>query len=68
MSDIPSIAVVGTGYWGKNLVRNFYELGALRFICDKDKDLSAKYLEKYPGIAFSDDIRSLLDDPNILPP
>ncbi|MDZ4132068.1 MAG: gfo/Idh/MocA family oxidoreductase, partial [Dethiobacteria bacterium] len=31
------IAVVGGGYWGKNLVRNFYELGALQTICDTDQ-------------------------------
>ncbi len=30
----PSIAVVGCGYWGKNLVRNFNRLGALRMCCD----------------------------------
>lgn len=29
-----NIVVVGTGYWGKNLVRNFHELGALAGICD----------------------------------
>jgi len=29
-----SIAVVGCGYWGKNLVRNFNALGELRMICD----------------------------------
>ncbi|MCH9008303.1 Gfo/Idh/MocA family oxidoreductase [candidate division KSB1 bacterium] len=28
------IAVVGCGYWGKNLVRNFKELGALAMVCD----------------------------------
>jgi len=31
---IPQVAVVGCGYWGKNLVRNFRELGALRMVCD----------------------------------
>ena len=31
------IAVVGCGYWGKNLVRNFAELGALAAICDPDR-------------------------------
>jgi UDP-2-acetamido-3-amino-2,3-dideoxy-glucuronate N-acetyltransferase len=30
----PQVAVVGCGYWGKNLVRNFYELGALSVVCD----------------------------------
>jgi predicted dehydrogenase len=28
------LAVIGCGYWGKNLVRNFYELGALAMVCD----------------------------------
>jgi len=28
------VAVVGCGYWGKNLVRNFYNLGALAMVCD----------------------------------
>jgi UDP-2-acetamido-3-amino-2,3-dideoxy-glucuronate N-acetyltransferase len=30
----PRIAVLGCGYWGKNLVRNFHELGALGMVCD----------------------------------
>ena len=29
-----NVAVVGNGYWGKNLVRNFFELGALHTVCD----------------------------------
>ena len=29
-----NVAVVGVGYWGRNLVRNFYELGALSLLCD----------------------------------
>ncbi len=28
------IAVIGCGYWGRNLVRNFNQLGALRAVCD----------------------------------
>lgn len=34
MSNTPSVAVIGCGYWGKNLVRNFSELGHLSAICD----------------------------------
>ncbi|NCO38768.1 MAG: oxidoreductase [Armatimonadetes bacterium CG_4_10_14_3_um_filter_66_18] len=30
----PQVAVIGCGYWGKNLVRNFNELGALTLVCD----------------------------------
>jgi hypothetical protein len=37
LSHIPRVAVVGCGYWGKNLVRNFAELGALAGICDPDR-------------------------------
>jgi len=33
-NDIPSVAVIGCGYWGKNLVRNFNRLGALKMVCD----------------------------------
>jgi UDP-2-acetamido-3-amino-2,3-dideoxy-glucuronate N-acetyltransferase len=33
----PSVAVVGSGYWGKNLVRTFHELGNLRAVCDTDQ-------------------------------
>lgn len=28
------VALVGCGYWGKNLARNFYELGELAAVCD----------------------------------
>jgi UDP-2-acetamido-3-amino-2,3-dideoxy-glucuronate N-acetyltransferase len=36
MEACPGIGVVGCGYWGKNLVRNFSELGALRVVFDVD--------------------------------
>lgn len=32
--NFPKLAVIGCGYWGKNLVRNFSELGALDVVCD----------------------------------
>src|SRR5215467_5276066 len=34
---LPLVGVVGCGYWGKNLVRNFFELGALAAVCDVSK-------------------------------
>jgi predicted dehydrogenase len=41
------VAVVGCGYWGKNLVRDFAELGVLRVICDSNqltlKELNSKF-------------------------
>lgn len=47
MADL-KVAVVGSGYWGKNLVRNFHELGALDRICDSSPDTLDSFRERYP--------------------
>jgi predicted dehydrogenase len=47
MQKIPNIAVIGCGYWGKNIVRNFYELGALRAICDPNPEVAEAMASKY---------------------
>jgi UDP-2-acetamido-3-amino-2,3-dideoxy-glucuronate N-acetyltransferase len=36
-TELPRIGVVGCGYWGRNLVRNFAELGSLAAVCDVDQ-------------------------------
>jgi len=41
------IAVIGTGYWGKNLVRNFSEIGVLESICDENQETLNEQQEKY---------------------
>ncbi len=46
-----NIAVVGTGYWGKNLVRNFHALGALHTIFDSNPDQIDRFLSQYDDIA-----------------
>lgn len=53
MNAVPKIAVIGSGYWGKNLVRNFHNLGALKLICDKNETLLSQFAETYPGIETS---------------
>lgn len=42
------VAVVGAGYWGKNLVRNFAGLGALSAVCDSNTDTLRALGEQYP--------------------
>ena len=49
-TKVPCVAVVGSGYWGKNLIRNFHQLGALRFICDKNEVLLDQFKEQYPDM------------------
>ena len=43
----PNIAVIGSGYWGKNLVRNFHELGALACVCDTRPEVLAQVRNDY---------------------
>jgi UDP-2-acetamido-3-amino-2,3-dideoxy-glucuronate N-acetyltransferase len=50
MSNMPGLAVVGGGYWGKNLVRNFAELGVLKVVCDSNPLKISEYAAQYPGV------------------
>jgi len=60
-----TVAVIGAGYWGKNLVRNFHELNALYAVCDSDPKTLAAFKEKYPDIKHYSDVPSVLSDPHI---
>lgn len=44
------IAVIGSGYWGKNLVRNYHELGMLKVICDTNKVVLESFKKQYPEV------------------
>lgn len=41
------ISIIGCGYWGKNLVRNFSELGVLHSVCDANIELAEKVSQSY---------------------
>ncbi len=57
-----NIAVIGAGYWGKNLIRNFAELGALLLICEKDTKRNAFFKEKYPELKFTTSLKEVLEN------
>jgi len=59
------VAVVGVGYWGKNLVRNFYELGALASMCDPAQSVEENYSRTYPDVRFYTDYSAVLGDPSL---
>jgi UDP-2-acetamido-3-amino-2,3-dideoxy-glucuronate N-acetyltransferase len=48
------LGVVGCGYWGKNLVRNFFELGVLGALCDVEKSRLESFQAAYPVPAITD--------------
>jgi predicted dehydrogenase len=58
-----NIAVVGCGHWGKNLIRNFSELGVLYSVCDSVTKAANLYANKYKiqNLSFSE----IINDPNI---
>jgi len=60
-----NIAVIGCGYWGKNLVRNFFELKSLYAICDKDRNRLKTFGDKYPNLTLYGDLDDILKDDKI---
>ena len=60
-----NVAVAGMGYWGKNLVRNFHQLGALSVICDANPAVEASSQKEYPNVKFSRDFGAVLSDASI---
>jgi predicted dehydrogenase len=66
--SIPSTvrtAVVGCGYWGKNLVRNFHRLSDLRLCCDSSDGVRASIAAAYPDVQVTADFGAVLADPDI---
>jgi UDP-2-acetamido-3-amino-2,3-dideoxy-glucuronate N-acetyltransferase len=45
-----NLALIGAGYWGRNLARNFHELGALGMVCDASEEVLAAQAAACPGI------------------
>ncbi|OQB54367.1 MAG: UDP-2-acetamido-3-amino-2,3-dideoxy-D-glucuronate N-acetyltransferase [Deltaproteobacteria bacterium ADurb.Bin151] len=61
----PDVAVIGSGYWGKNLVRNFYQLGVLNTICDGTKSVREEMNKTYPDIPVTGDVDGILKNKDI---
>src|SRR5947209_12560438 len=60
-----NVAVVGIGYWGKNLVRNFHELGALAMLCDGERSVEERCGHEYKSVRFCEDFSVVLRDSSI---
>ena len=62
-----NIGVIGCGYWGPNLLRNFadHEAAQLRWICDTDEDRLASMSRRYPIPQTTTDYRALVNDPGL---
>src|SRR5205085_4674126 len=60
-----SVGVIGCGYWGPNLIRNFVEneRASLRWICDVDEHRLREFGRRYPSARTAADYHELLADP-----
>ena len=63
-TGLPRVAVAGAGHWGRNIVRNTAELGALALICDPDVE-RLEQLGAQHGIATTTDYDQVLADDTI---
>jgi len=62
---VSAIAVVGAGGWGKNLVRNLFNLHSLRAICDTRPERCQALEKEYPTIKITPRIEDILSDSSI---
>ncbi len=58
----PSVAVVGCGHWGKNLIRNFYQLGNLTGLFDADPARLDSFASQHPKLKKYRDWTEILED------
>jgi len=62
-----NVVVIGCGYWGPNLVRNFYQLPGCRLVafCDLDQGRLANMQRMYHDVRLTTDYVEILGDPEI---
>src|ERR1043165_9878553 len=67
MSKLITVGVVGCGYWGPNLIRNFRSLNdcRLKTMCDLNKDRLKHLKSLYTEVDASTDYSVMVADPEI---
>lgn len=56
-----NIALIGMGYWGKNIARNLYEMGILKVIFDENLKVLNTYKKHYPEVIFVNNLNKFLE-------
>ena len=59
------LGLIGGGYWGKNLIREFNNTGVLNTICDINDELLKKYNDQYPKVKTTTDWNTVLNNEEI---
>lgn len=61
------VGVIGYGYWGPNLVRNFFACAEtdVAMVCDRDEGRLARVAALYPAIRLTTSAEELINDPAV---
>jgi len=63
LEAVTRVGLVGLGYWGPNLARNFDELAELAWLCDADPGRLEQLASRYPAARATASLDELLEDP-----
>jgi predicted dehydrogenase len=67
VTDEFGVAIIGAGYWGPNLIRNFasHDGWDLRWVCDLDEERARRTVGKRSLVRTTDNFADVLDDPGV---
>jgi len=65
MTRSGGVALVGCGYWGKNLARNLFQLGRLGWVCDSAAAALKRARASWPGVRTTRSFTSLLKERSV---
>lgn len=60
-----NIGIVGLGYWGKNILRDLYELRKVHTACDVDPEILKERKKDFPDIKYTRNLEDILSNPAI---
>ena len=66
-SNMLRVGVIGYGYWGPNVVRNFHgqDQSRVTMVCDTRSEALAKVAKAYPEVEVTTDVKALVRSPQI---
>jgi predicted dehydrogenase len=61
------VGVIGYGYWGPNIVRNFHRVSGCKveMVCDKSAEMLGRLAQAYPDIKSTTNCREIVSSPDI---
>lgn len=60
-----NIGIIGLGYWGKNILRNFNEFGVVCAACDSNPEVIKTRKKEFPGINYTLYFKDILRDSRV---